>query len=71
MPTKETIIHAARALLNGTISESALGADVMFALRGFRAGLMDKRGFLEAVARGYRSAGAGFRFDNRGNLIKA
>ncbi len=63
--------HAARALLPGTISESALGADVMYAVRGFRAGLMDRRGFLEAVALGYRKAGSAFRFDSQGNLRKA
>jgi hypothetical protein len=71
MTTAEDVIHAARALLKGTISETALGADVMYALRGFRAGLMDKRGFLEAVALGYRRAGAAFKFDGRGNLRKA
>jgi len=64
----ETVLHAARALLRGTLAEHALGADVMYALRGFRAGLVDKRGFLEAVARGYRSAGAAFKFDGNGNL---
>lgn len=67
----ENVMHAARALLKGTISEAALGPDVMYALRGFRAGLMDKRGFLEAVARGYRAAGAAFKFDAHGNLRKA
>lgn len=65
------VMHAARALLRGTISENALGPDVMYAVRGFRAGLMDKRGFIEAVARGYRSAGTSFRFDSNGNLLKA
>lgn len=67
----ENVIHAARALLKGTISENALGIDVMYAVRGFRAGLMDKRGFLEAVAQGYRKAGAAFRFDSHGNLRRA
>lgn len=67
----ENVIHAARALLKGTISENALGADVMYALRGFRAGLVDRRGYIEAVARGYRSAGAAFKFDGNGNLRRA
>ncbi len=71
MTMPEDVIHAARALLKGTISETALGTDVMYALRGFRAGLMDKRGYLEAVALGYRRAGAAFKFDGRGNLRKA
>jgi len=66
----ENVIHAARALLKGTISESALGTEVMYAMRGFRAGLVDRRGFLEAVALGYRRAGSAFRFDNQGNLRK-
>lgn len=67
----QNVIHAARALLKGTISESALGPDVTYALRGFRAGLMDKEGFLEAVANGYRRAGSAFKFDGNGNLRKA
>lgn len=71
MPTPEDVIHTARALLKGSLSETALGPDVMYAVRGFRAGLMDKRGFLEAVARGYRKAGSAFRFDSQGNLRKA
>lgn len=71
MPMSENVIHAARALLKGTISENALGTDVMYAVRGFRAGLVDKRGFVEAVARGYRSAGSAFRFDSNGNLRRA
>lgn len=66
----ETVVHATRALLRGTIAENALGTDVMYALRGFRAGLVDKRGLVEAVARGYRSAGASLRFDGNGNLLK-
>lgn len=71
MPTPENVVHAARALLKGTISEAALGTDVMYAVRGFRAGLVDKRGLLEAVARGYRNAGAAFKFDANGNLRRA
>lgn len=70
MTMSETVLHATRALLRGTISENALGTDVMYALRGFRAGLVDKRGLVEAVARGYRSADASLRFDGNGNLIK-
>ncbi len=65
------VMHAARALLKGTISESSLGPDVMYAVRGFRAGLMDKAGFLEAVAHGCRQAGAAFKFDANGNLKRA
>lgn len=67
----QNVIFTARALLKGTISENALGPDVMYAVRGFRAGLMDRRGFLEAVARGYRTAGAAFRFGDHGNLRRA
>ena len=68
MPMSENVIHAARALLKGTISENALGIDVMYAVRGFRAGLVDKRGFVEAVAREYRRAGSAFKVDGNGNL---
>lgn len=67
----ENAVYAARALLKGTLSETALGTEVMYALRGFRAGLMDSHGFLQAVARGYRSAGVAFTFDANGNLRKA
>lgn len=71
MTMSENVIHTARALLKGTIAETALGPDVMYAVRGYRAGLMDRRGFLEAVAVGYRSAGSAFKFDDRGNLRRA
>lgn len=71
MTMSENVGHAARALLKGTIAENSLGPDVMYAVRGFRAGLMDKRDFLEAVATGYRSAGSAFKFDARGNLRRA
>ena len=64
-------VYTARALLKGTLSETALGSEVMYALRGFRAGLMDRDGFLIAVSRGYRSAGVAFKFDANGNLQKA
>jgi len=71
MSVSENVIHAARALLKGTISEASLGPDVMYALRGFRAGMVDTRSLLEAVAEGYRSAGrSALRFDSRGNLLK-
>lgn len=67
----ENTVHMARALLKGTLSETALGIEVMYALRGFKAGLLDRHGFLKAVSRGYRSAGAAFKFDANGNLRKA
>jgi hypothetical protein len=69
--TTDEVVYAARALLKGTLSESALGDEVMYALRGFRAGLMDRRNFLKAVSQGYRTAGVAFRFDNHGNLRRA
>lgn len=65
------VFNAEKALLAGFVPEGALGADVQFALRGYRAGLVDRKCFLEAVARTYRRLGGkALQFDARGLVLK-
>lgn len=67
----EAVINAAKALLAGRVPDGALGPDVQFALRGYRAGMVDRRDLLESVARTYRRLGNGaIQFDGRGNIRK-
>ncbi len=66
-----TILHATRALLMGRIHDGALGSDVQIAVRGFRAGLMDRKTLVEAVAYAHRDMGDNaVQFDDKGNLRK-
>ncbi|MDF1791691.1 MAG: hypothetical protein P1U88_07275 [Thalassobaculaceae bacterium] len=67
----EAVINAARALVSGRAPDGVFGPDVQMALRGFRAGMVDRKALLEAVADSYRRLGRdAIQFDNRGNLRK-
>lgn len=67
----ESVINAAKALLTGRVPDGAFGPDVQFAVRGYRAGMVDRKDLLETVARTYRKLGSGaMQFDGRGNIRK-
>ena len=67
----EAVVHATRALLHGRVDEGAFGPDVMFAVRGFRAGLVDRKRLMETVAHAYRTLGRNaVQFDDKGNIRK-
>jgi|GEM_PF-864308 len=67
----ESVINAAKALLTGRVPDGAFGPDVQFAVRGYRAGMVDRKALLETVARTYRKLGSGaMQFDGRGNIRK-
>lgn len=67
----ETVINAAKALLAGRVPDGAFGPDVQFAVRGYRAGMVDRKALLETVAHTYRKMGKGaMQFDGQGNLRK-
>lgn len=67
----EAVVHATRALLAGRVSDDAFGIDVQFAVRGFRAGMVDRKRLLETVAYAYRAMGKNaVEFDGKGNVKK-
>ncbi|NQW10835.1 MAG: hypothetical protein HQ481_13270 [Alphaproteobacteria bacterium] len=71
MITTDAVINAAKALLAKRVPDCVLGDDVQFAVRGYRAGLVDRKGLLETVARTYRQLGAdALQFDAQGNVLK-
>lgn len=60
-----------RALPAGRAPDNALGADVQFTVRGYRAGLVSRKNLLETVARTCPQSGNdALRFNAWGNVIK-
>jgi hypothetical protein len=67
----EPVVNAARALVKGSAPDGLFGPDVQIALRGYRAGMIDRTALLDALTAAYRRLGRDATlFDSRGNLMK-
>lgn len=67
----DIVVNATRALTKGAAPDGLFGPDVQMALRGYRAGMVDRTALLDALTAAYRRLERNATlFDSRGNLLK-